>query len=345
MILISKGARRCAAMVLITVALFQGPMARSSGAVDQLNLPADWIIASWCQWYQWLTMSNVLVRYSTLAQPETHAVSYDFRTKDSASHSFLDDAHERLQGVGSSSYIVSPNQTMVNYSEFNTRIVRTLGGRLIFSGENFGHYARWSPDNRAWVEFNDGSSKEEAPTSLLLRYLPSSARSRANAPPEYNLGAPYMIPGMISRSEALAVSQVDATFQSGSVFVRTFDVIARRESRPQWILTVPNMTEVREAAISPDGKRVCWAIATNQERVEYRGTSKYSGDINVELWISDVDGRRLHRAHIIDLDWHDAYLIRGVPGRVVWPGEVQWLPNGSQISYLWKNSIWLVAAR
>jgi hypothetical protein len=179
------------------------------------------------------------------------------------------------------------------------------------STDDLGGHGLWMPDGTRWVELVSRYKNRIYSIHYANVYQPgkpapvSTVRIR---------GLRDGLPVGIRQNGALVMHT--SLHERGKPVQHIDTVTARKLSVP-----VPVSSDVSDVKLSPQGDRLAWIL--EQER----------------------SGKRLYTVYIADADGAHARPVgsaEGITSRTgyTWPRELQWLPDGKQVSFIYKNGVY-----
>jgi hypothetical protein len=121
------------------------------------------------------------------------------------------------------------------------------------------------------------------------------------------------------------------------------DLHAGAKPSHKYVVKMPPDTVIDDFVFSPRGDQIAWKLKLERvppmARLLHRLYPRYSASPEhaVGLWVSDLDGRNLRE--IGHLDLHPAANSDTAEPE---PEDVQWLPDGKRLSFLYKQALWIV---
>jgi len=306
----------------------------------ELKLPESWANV---ECYRWLADGKMIVRYNTGKEAQSHTGEYAPWSGSWRPLPWLDAASTPLSDSEDNLFEASPDSTMLLFYSNGNQIVSGLDGQKRVTSAYPVDRSWWAPDSNSWVGMR--AVPGTGATELALDSV-APERADGNAPRRwYDLGRHYLVAGMVTSTEVLVVSEAVQSVQNGWASVKSFDLAKYRSSRRQWRMSVPDLTTVKDAKVSPDGRRLCWLLVLNSQRLNVRGSRDFPGNVEIGFWVSGTDGIGLHRLWSYDLKPDRVDLLDHGWYRMGGPSGVQWLPDSSRISFRWNHKQWTLDAK
>ena len=218
-------------------------------------------------------------------------------------------------------------QWLVWLHENKTWIAARLDGsrRLQWpSASHYGGECAWLPDGKHWVElaqtYQDNAYRFTQATIYSITDPASSRRVILNTV------ADGIMEGVLSNGSLLVV---DPGLQmSARVRLTHFSLVGQSARPVTSQVHLPQSGEVFGTTVSPARDRLAWMILSDDHE-------RYA------LWISDTEGTHWRG---IGTD-KEGVLKDGKGSRFYWPQAVQWTPGGKQLSFMFKDALWVVTPR
>lgn len=210
------------------------------------------------------------------------------------------------------------------------------GSRYFQTGRPRGLEALWLSDSRHWIDLIDDNYDKER----LARH-PNAYSLLHDIDAPQHLGK-VRIPRIdfLNREYALVrpdrfVYESPGLYQSdrpvmSNVFHRavitTLTLTGSPQSVHKYTVELPSGQAVCAMKFSPSGDKVAWVLIDTRSRS------------TVSLWISELRGRGLHP--LGEIRYADK---NQMPYNGIW--ELQWLPDGKRLSFLYQDALWTVPAQ
>jgi hypothetical protein len=107
-----------------------------------------------------------------------------------------------------------------------------------------------------------------------------------------------------------------------------------------------------EVHLAPRGDRLAWIVHTHAEPsaletrlAEWIPSLKKASHLRTELRVSRLDGSEMRVIGYVETDLHALMSDMRETRALNEPHGLRWLPNGQEVSFLYKGALWKVAAR
>jgi hypothetical protein len=154
-----------------------------------------------------------------------------------------------------------------------------------------------------------------------------------------NVKGSALVVGFTSLGTVLLVSRSNRGLKYDGV-AQLMDIRSPSAATKTWRFQIPGLLDIREGCVSPDLKQASWIAVYNLE--PGANVLPESAKIAAGIWISASTGAPFAKVATIDLPGVTMadflYSIHPLP----LPRQLQWVPGGHKLSYLWNSRLWTV---
>lgn len=193
----------------------------------------------------------------------------------------------------------------------------------------------WKGDSSGWVELFLGSAGPTAASYSVAANAPTPSLTPLATNHEGYYGRPVPLGGTIDNGIVIATWAEDERHRV------PMHIIHPGSSSIPSVRTkvlLPRQADFMEIELSPDGRRLAWVfVVPNHRRHGLRLPFFKSStpDIDQQLWVSDLDGGKMHRIAAGDsVSKEELTTIH----------FVRWLPDGKTLSFVDHDSIYTVTS-
>lgn len=215
-------------------------------------------------------------------------------------------------------------------------------------------HPNWLPDSKHWIEYSQNSPV--LPTNIIQHSVDSENSSvvlRKDCPPGNSIGVDklgrplvFEIMGLSGRAlsgcDYVIHPVTTSTSQPSSQDVHLHLIASANinwatQSRREMIWRADEVAQIK---LSPQKDRVAYMVYTGGGPAfaalpaivrKLMNAQRKFDSIRCALWVSGIDGKNPREIGTVDAV-NEAHL----------PTEVQWLPDGKHISYLFDDTLWIV---
>jgi len=286
--------------------------------------------------YWWHSPQEILLQIRS--SPFPHSFSSVLRNvttgKDRALASLTKDL-QRDPPYYAETATLSPNGTRMLWEGSKAYYAEALDGSARFSWKSPARgcdcYPLWGPDSRHLLGF---TMKPNSSALWYVEVLPiaPTATSRRLTPPQDVLRLLQQIKE--SPSQALPGLRVLADSWNGeagqpSAPIQIYDLPLTGNANRirKHAVTLPKDAYLFKITFSPNGTRIAWELGLHDAQ-----------ESTIGIWISNLDGSRMHRVAWVNVDAHDP------PDKILEPSSIRWLPNSKAISFVTNYKLWIAPA-
>ncbi|HZO91550.1 MAG TPA: hypothetical protein VFB38_24725 [Chthonomonadaceae bacterium] len=209
----------------------------------------------------------------------------------------------------------------------------------------------WLGRSGRWVECLWGD--QGAACCHALVHSVSSPHRLRRVPVTPRLSAPFLI--TLTSHQHLLTASVPEGRLNGSRFrvsIQQAGLGNNRAPHRRFTIALPPGRKLCELEFSPNGDRVVWLLEESYvppvSAWLHRVCPEYSASSGPALgiWISRLDGTQMREVGCVPVtrSWQEHNRVPIQQWARLWPVHIHWLPDGKQLSFVYRDALWMVPA-
>ena len=192
------------------------------------------------------------------------------------------------------------------------------------AASRYGGECAWLPDSQQWVELVQTYQQD------AYRFSKAIVHSTAHPPNPRKVIINSVADGILEgvAGNSLLVVNFDPASEGAQIRMTEFS-LAGPVAKPEVVTAhPPQIGAVFGVAPSPARNQLAW-VTLSDDRGRYA------------LWLSNVQGKDWQQVGSGPLEM----VKQGNGVRLYWPQAVQWTPDGTKLSFIYKNALWVVPVK